>query len=63
MKIASAIVLSLAIYLVTMVDDVEALSLVQECRGLEERDKSNFTLQILNAKEYADRLEVIGKAH
>ena len=44
-----------------MVDDVEALSLVQECRELE-RYKSNFTLQILNAKEPAAGLEVIRNA-
>ena len=32
-----------------MVDDVEALSLVQECRELEDRYKSDFTSQVLNA--------------
>lgn len=34
-----------------MVDDVEALSLVRECRELEERYKSDFTTQILKAAE------------
>ena len=33
------------------------LSLVRECRELEERYRSNFTSQILNAKEYPDMLE------
>ena len=45
-----------------MVDDVEALSLVKECRELEERYKSSFTSQILKIKEPADGLDVIRKA-
>ena len=45
-----------------MVDNVEALSLVRECRELEERYKSNFTSQILNAKEPAVGLEIIRNA-
>jgi len=32
-----------------MVDDVEAISLVRKCRELEDRHKSDFTSQILNA--------------
>ena len=44
------------------VDDVQALCLVWECRELEERYKSKFTLQILNAKEPVDGLEIIRKA-
>ena len=40
-----------------MVDDVETLSLVRECRELEERYKSNFTSAILSAKEPEDGLE------
>jgi hypothetical protein len=39
-----------------MVDDVEVLSLVRECRELEERYKSNFTSDILSANELADGL-------
>ena len=38
-----------------LVDNVEALSLVRECRELEERYKSNFTSEILNSNEPADR--------
>ena len=45
-----------------MVDDVEALCLVRECRELEERYNSNFTSQILNAKEPADGLAIIRKS-
>ena len=45
-----------------MVDDVEALSLVKECRELEERYKSSFTSQILNVKDSADGLIVIREA-
>ena len=45
-----------------MVDDVEALSLVRECRELEERYKSTFTSQILSAEEPADGLDIIRKA-
>ena len=41
-----------------MVDNVETLSLVRECRELEERYKSDFTSQILKVEEFADRLEV-----
>ena len=37
-----------------MVDDVEALGLVCECRELEERYSSNFTTQILEAAEHLD---------
>ena len=44
-----------------MVDDVEALSLVRECRELEERYKSTF-IQILSAEEPADGLDIIRKA-
>ena len=36
-----------------MVDNVEALSLVRECRGLEERYGSDFTSQILNAIDFS----------
>ena len=42
-----------------MVDDVEALSLVRECRELEERYKSSFASQILNVSDSADSLIVI----
>ena len=42
-----------------MVDDIEELSLVRECRELEEGYKSNFISQILNVKEPADSLEII----
>ena len=45
-----------------MVDNVEALSLVRECRELEERYKSDFTSEILSASEPADRLEIIRNA-
>ena len=45
-----------------MVDNVEALSLVLECREMEERYKSSFTSQILNAKEPAAGLEIISNA-
>ena len=45
-----------------MVDDVEALSLVRECRELEERYKSNFTSDILSANELADGLNIIRNA-
>ena len=45
-----------------MVDNVEALSLVRECRELEERYKSNFTSEILNSNEPADRLDIIRNA-
>ena len=37
-----------------MADDVEALSLVRECRELEQRYNSNFTTQILLAAETHD---------
>ena len=37
-----------------MADDVEALSLVRECRELEQRYSSNFTTQILLAAETHD---------
>ena len=37
-----------------MVDDVEALSLVRECRELEERYQSDFTIRILEAAEHLD---------
>ena len=40
-----------------MVDDVAALSIVRECRELEERYESDFMSQILNANEPADGLE------
>ena len=46
-----------------MVDDMEALSLVRECRELEERYKSNFTSDILSANELADGLNIIRNAH
>ena len=45
-----------------MVDDVETLSLVRECRELEERYKSNFTSAILSAKESEDGLDIIRNA-
>lgn len=45
-----------------MVDNVEALSLVRECRELEERYKSDFASEILSANEPADRLEIIRNA-
>lgn len=45
-----------------MVDDVEALSLVQECREMKERYKLNFTSQILNAEEPVARLEIVRNA-
>ena len=45
-----------------LVDNVEALSLVRECRELEERYKSNFTSEILNSNEPADRLDIIRNA-
>ena len=37
-----------------MVDAVEALSLGRECRELEERYESNFTIQILQTVDYLD---------
>ena len=40
-----------------MVGDVAALSIVRECRELEERYESDFMSQILNANEPADGLE------
>ena len=45
-----------------MVDDVEALGLVRECRELEERYKSNFTSEILSANDPADGLNIIRNA-
>ena len=45
-----------------MVDDVEALSLVRECRELEERYSSNFTTQILEAAEHLDGVCVLREA-
>ena len=45
-----------------MVDDVETLSLVRECRELEERYKSNFTSDILSANELAEGLNIIRNA-
>ena len=45
-----------------MVDDVEALSLVRECRELEERYSSNFTTQILEAAEHLDGACVLREA-
>ena len=45
-----------------MVDDVEALSLVRECRELEERYKSNFTSEILSTNASAYGLEIIRNA-
>ena len=44
------------------VDDVEALSLVQECRELMDRYKSNFTSWILNAEEPVHGLQIIKEA-
>ena len=37
-----------------MVDDVETLRLVHECREWKERYESNFTTQVLEVKEYLD---------
>ena len=45
-----------------LVDNAEALSLVRECRELEERYKSNFTSEILSANEPADGLDIIRSA-
>ena len=45
-----------------MVDDVEALSLVRECRELEERYSSNFTTQILEVAEHLDSACVLREA-
>ena len=45
-----------------MVDNVEALSLVRECRELEERYTSDFTSQILNIEEPGDGVEIVRKA-
>ena len=45
-----------------MVDDVEALSLVRECRELEERYRSDFTSQILNAEEFTDSAGIVREA-
>ena len=44
-----------------MVDDVESLSLVRECRELEERYKTNFTSAILSATDQ-DGLDIIRTA-
>ena len=44
-----------------MVDDVESLSLVRECRDLEERYKTNFTSAILSAIDQ-DGLDIIRTA-
>ena len=44
-----------------MVDDVESLSLVRECRELEERYKTNFTSAILSATDQ-DELDIIRTA-
>ena len=38
--------------LLSMVDNVEVLRLVKECRDLEERYRSDFTSQILNATDF-----------
>ena len=43
-----------------MVDDVEALSIVRECRELEERCNSNFSTQILSANESATLIREAG---
>ena len=45
-----------------MVDDVEALSLVRECRELEERYKSNYISEKLSASKPADGLGNIRNA-
>ena len=45
-----------------MVDDVEALSLVKECRDLEERYGSDFTSQILNATDFTASSYVLKEA-
>ena len=45
-----------------MVDDVVALSLVCECRELEERYPSDFTTQILEAAEHLDSACVLREA-
>ena len=42
-----------------MVDDVGALSLVCECRELEERYWSDFTTQFLEAAEHLDSVCVL----
>ena len=45
-----------------MVDDVEALSLVCECRKLEERYGSDFTAQILESADHPDGTCVLRRA-
>ena len=45
-----------------MADDIEALSLVRECRELEERYSSNFTTEILITSEPEDKADTIEEA-
>ena len=45
-----------------MADDKEALSLVRECRELEERYSSNFTTEILITSEPEDNADTIEEA-
>ena len=45
-----------------MVDDVEALSIVRECRELEERYNSNFATQILSADDSIESATLIREA-
>ena len=45
-----------------MVDDVEALSLVHECRELEERYGSDFTAQILESADHLDGTCILRRA-
>ena len=45
-----------------IVDDVEAPSLVHECRELEEKYQSDFTIQILEAAEHLDSACVLREA-
>ena len=45
-----------------LVDDIEGLCLVRECRELEERYKSNFTTQVLEATEYQEGVCILKEA-
>ena len=45
-----------------MADDIEALSLVRECRELEERYSSNFTTEIFITSEPEDKADTIEEA-
>ena len=45
-----------------LVDDVESISLVRECRELEERYNCNFTSELLNTMNPEERTEIVKEA-